>query len=640
MSPEKAQADVDQPVFNPISKAVVWIGFFITLLWFGWGAWQRRWIADDGLIVLRTVRNLLAGNGPVFNAGERVEANTSTVWTYLIYAVAWVSHARLEYIVLFLSLVFSLGGIALLMRGSARLYGEKASGTLLLPAGVLVYIALPPARDFATSGLESSLVIGWLGLLWWMLIRWSQLDSDSQLRYSARSVLPVAFLAGLSVLVRPELALIGVAALAMLVLSPISWLLRLVLVLVAGTVPVGYQIWRMGYYALPVPNTAIAKDASGSKWSQGWIYLTNFVQPYALWFPIVLLAVFSVLLLVIDSRITHRRFKLSDAEFPSGLKNHLLCLSHWLQSPTAVVVFMVTSGVLQGMYWLRQGGDFMHGRVLLTPLFCIIAPVAVLPVRIPETFRLTEFSRAGFAFAPILLWGGVVAWAIIAANSHGMNKPTTVSYSGIVDERQYYATNTGHSHPILAEDYLDYPRMRPMLAAIAATPEGGLVLPAVSYTYWDVIRPYDPIKPEGNGHTVFFLNLGMTSMNVGLDVRVVDQMGLAYPLASHTERLKDARIGHDKNLYPDWVVADSPVIPIKPWLPWYMDEDWVTEARTALTCPQTKELIESYTSDLTFARFKQNFKKALAFSQYRIDRVPKYEIERCGLIPPVLKNPD
>ena len=38
-------------------------------------------MSDDGLIVLRTVRNLLAGNGPVFNAGERVEANTSTAWT-------------------------------------------------------------------------------------------------------------------------------------------------------------------------------------------------------------------------------------------------------------------------------------------------------------------------------------------------------------------------------------------------------------------------------------------------------------------------------------------------------------------------------------------------------------------------------
>ena len=60
---------------------------------FGWGAWQRRWIADDGLIVLRTVRNLLAGNGPVFNQGERVEANTSVVWTYLVYAGSAVDPA-------------------------------------------------------------------------------------------------------------------------------------------------------------------------------------------------------------------------------------------------------------------------------------------------------------------------------------------------------------------------------------------------------------------------------------------------------------------------------------------------------------------------------------------------------------------
>ena len=59
------------------------------------GGWMRRWISDDGLIVLRTVRNLLAGNGPVFNAGERVETNTSTLWQYLIYVVGLVSDARL-----------------------------------------------------------------------------------------------------------------------------------------------------------------------------------------------------------------------------------------------------------------------------------------------------------------------------------------------------------------------------------------------------------------------------------------------------------------------------------------------------------------------------------------------------------------
>jgi hypothetical protein len=48
-----------------------------------WGVlgWRQRWIADDGLIMARTVREILAGNGPVFNPGERVEANTSVLWT-------------------------------------------------------------------------------------------------------------------------------------------------------------------------------------------------------------------------------------------------------------------------------------------------------------------------------------------------------------------------------------------------------------------------------------------------------------------------------------------------------------------------------------------------------------------------------
>ena len=79
-------------------------------------------------------------------------------------------------------------------------------------------------------------------------------------------------------------------------------------------------------------------------------------------------------------------------------------------------------------------------------------------------------------------------------------------------------------------------------------------------------------------HVVFFLNLGMTSMNVGLDVRVLDQMGLAYPLAAHTERLEDGRIGHDKNLYPDWVVADTGMVDMHPWMPLFLDEEWVADA--------------------------------------------------------------
>lgn len=148
------------PVFpyDVTVRISLWVSVVVVAGLFGWGAWQRRWIADDGLIVLRTVRNLLAGNGPVFNAGERIEANTSTVWTYLVALGAWLGGpVRMEYVALAFALTLSVLGVVLAMLGTGRLYAPSLQGrrALLLPAGVLVYIAVPPARDFATSGLET-----------------------------------------------------------------------------------------------------------------------------------------------------------------------------------------------------------------------------------------------------------------------------------------------------------------------------------------------------------------------------------------------------------------------------------------------------------------------------------------------------
>jgi len=46
------------------------------------------------------------------------------------------------------------------MLGTGRLFAPSLLGrrAIMLPAGALVYIAVPPSRDFATSGLESGLV--------------------------------------------------------------------------------------------------------------------------------------------------------------------------------------------------------------------------------------------------------------------------------------------------------------------------------------------------------------------------------------------------------------------------------------------------------------------------------------------------
>jgi len=621
--------------YDTVVRVSLWTSVLVVAALFGWGSWQRRWIADDGLIVLRTVRNLLAGNGPVFNQGERVEANTSTAWTYLMYAGSWIGGPmRMEYVALALALVLSVLGVAFLMLGTGRLYAPSLRGrrAIMLPAGALVYIALPPARDFATSGLESGLVLAYLGLLWWMMVCWSQ---PSRLRLDSRAFLgALAFVAGSSVLVRPELALMGGAALIMMLIAARDWRRRVLIVVAGGLLPVAYQIFRMGYYGLLVPGTALAKDAAGDKWAQGMIYLSNFNEPYALWAPVVLLVPLGLLLMAARRRPSFSR--------PMLAPNYGR-LAQAVQSPAAVVGFVVVSGLLQAFYWIRQGGDFMHGRVLLAPLFCLLAPVSVIPVAVSDGPAGPAYSReTGYwlGIAAGVLWVGIAGWSVWAANLPGMGDDATrVTYTGIVDERRFYAQATGHAHPLTAADYLDYPRMAAVLVALNNTPDGALLLPSGNYIQWDLVPMIQPApgssadgkesqKPQ---HTVFFTNLGMLGMNVGLDVRVIDQIGLANPLAQHTERLEHGRIGHDKNLFPDWVIADGPWVKVHPGIPGYLDPQWVAEATAALQCPATKAVLSSVRSPMTPHRFVSNFANSYEFTQYRIDRVPLYELVRCGL---------
>lgn len=618
------------PVFpyTTMVRVSLWISVALVAVLFGWGSWQRRWIADDGLIVLRTVRNLLAGNGPVFNQGERVEANTSTAWTYLMYVGSWIGGPlRMEYVALALALVLSVVGVAWVMLGAARLYAPSLRGrkAIVLPAGALVYVALPPARDFATSGLESGLALAYLGLLWWMMVCWAQPVRNRADNKVFAGLL--AFVAGFSVLVRPELALMGGLALIMMLVAARTWRRRALIVVAGGFLPVAYEIFRMGYYGLLVPGTALAKDAAGDKWSQGMIYLFNFDAPYAVWIPLVLLVPLGVLLFAARRRPSFLR--------PALAPNYGR-FARAVHSPPAVVAWVLVSGLLQALYWIRQGGDFMHARVLLAPLFCLLAPVAVVPIAVPDGQDYSRETGNWVAGAAGALWLGLAGWALWAANSPGMGDDAThVTYSGIVDERRFYSQATGNAHPLTAADYLGYPRMAAILTAINNTPDGALLLPSGNYTQWDLVPQAQPPPGDKSAqkpqHAVFFTNLGMVGMNVGLDVRVIDQIGLANPLAQHTERLKHGRIGHDKNLFPDWVIADGPWVKLPPGIPGYLDQQWVSEAVSALQCPETKAVLSSVRAPMTPHRFLSNLVNSFQFTKYRIDRVPRYELARCGL---------
>ncbi|MBM7368198.1 flagellar motor control protein ZomB [Gordonia hydrophobica] len=626
------------------------IGTIAVTVLFAIGAWQRRWIADDGLIVLRTVRNLLAGNGPVFNAGERVEANTSTLWTYLNWFWAWVTGAeQTEYVALWLALVLSVAALPLAMYGTARLYGRRALGpgiTLLAPLGAVVYIVIPPARDFATSGLENGLTLFWVACLWCQLLAWTRRAGAEQTARTRTAFLALTFTAGLAPLIRPEMAVFGGLVLLAMFCTRIGWRMRVAMVVVAGALPVGYQIFRMGYYAVLVPNPAIAKDASGAKWHQGFAYLTNLFGPYTLLLPVIVAVVAGILLAVLA--ITFREDAADDGDAAERADHEILdaeksSAAHTLvrvwgrvvdriQTPGGVVTVVVVSGLFLAVYWLRQGGDFMHGRVLLSPLFVLLLPVMVIPVTIPTSLSTAKARyRLG---AGLLLLGGVVTtvWWGVAVNQTVLpNAGMDIGRDGIVDERRFYVTNMGNENPVTAQDYLEYPRMRAMVETIhkVEAEGGGVILPSADYDKWYVSPLPKKLAPGIPRETsVYFLNLGMTSMNAPLDVRVIDQMGLAYPLAAHTARLQDGRIGHDKRLPSEWVVAESGGVS---GFPGFIDRDEVKMARAALTCPTTQARFASYKDTWSFTRFRHNLRQAEEFNTYRIAREPKYELLRCGI---------
>jgi len=59
----------------------------------------------------------------------------------------------------------------------------------------------------------------------------------------------------------------------------------------------------------------------------------------------------------------------------------------------------------------------------------------------------------------------------------------------------------------------------------------------------------------------------------------------------------------------------------------------------ALACPETESVLNAVRAPMSPRRFLSNLANAAEFTRYRIDRVPLYELARCGLPLPEPVNP-
>lgn len=577
-------------------------------VWFAL-AWHRRWITDDGLIVARTVRQILAGHGPVFNAGERVEADTSAVWTWLLAGIAWVSRADVYSVMLWTAILLAPAGLLLALLGARRLHRRIRPGRAVFPLGAMVVLGLPPFWDFATSGLEEPLVFCWLGLCWWLM---AGVGPGTPRRAAA-----LAFVAGLGWVVRPDMAIGTVCFLAALGYAVRPGRRRAAALLaVAGAVPLAYEIFRMGYYGMLVPNTAIAKQASVMHPQQGWMYLVNYEAPYHLWAPTLLLAALAPA--VIGWRALDRTAR-------------------------ACVGASVASGVLMAGYVVAIGGDFMHARMLLPATFALLLPFMAVPA--PDRVRLAlrpaaaaDGQQEGTVVRLLRHHHGLavaLAATVTAAGAFACaawfrlpQQPNIIPSDGITNERAYWVDRTGVPNPTTGAPYVQ---------AMIGLPQGppdtlGWVIMRDAKSGRPVLlmeladqAPLTALPLDRPGATIAIPGdvLGTLGAVVPLDGVAIDQHGLSFALAAHLQP-GHGRVGHAQYAAPVWIVADYTAVASAPGVP----AGELAAARRALGCGGIGQLQQATQAPMSWNRFLRNAAESFTLSRLRIPDDPLAAVGR------------
>ncbi|MFT7678728.1 MAG: arabinofuranosyltransferase [Planctomycetota bacterium] len=207
---------------------------------------------DDDFICYRYARNLLRGEGLVFNPGQRVEGFTNPLWVLLHAAGQGLGVAPV-------TLTRGLGILAVLLAvGFAGLAQRAISGPGLALAPWA--IALSPAFAYhAAAGLGTSL-LGALILGWFAT--WARAEKRG------KPPILAALLLALACLLRQESALFALPFL--LCTKHRRWGLLPVLSLV------GWSVFRLAYYGEWLPLTFHAKRLPlGVDLEYGWRYLVG-----------------------------------------------------------------------------------------------------------------------------------------------------------------------------------------------------------------------------------------------------------------------------------------------------------------------------------------------------------------------------
>lgn len=554
-----------------------WTATAVPAVFLAAAAWNYRWVQEDAFINFRIIGNLLDGNGPVFNVGERVEAYSDPLWVAVLALVhAAPGSPSLAWTSVVLGIALSVAGVLLGGRAVQRLGTGPRTGTVV-PIGLYVFVAVAGVWEYVTGGLEMGMVLGWLGLSVWLLVRVLQTRDGA---------VWAGIVLGLGTLIRPELVLMSAVFLvALLVLAsspawrgrPTAWRRYVGPLIAAVALPVAYELWRMAYFGLVVSNTALAKSAGSTWWNQGFTYLWNFVAPYTLWVPLLLM----IPLVAPRARRWWRRGQ---------------------RSRTLVLCTPAAAGLVSLVYVVAIGGDYQHARLLLPAFFalCVFAHTDTAQLRGPARY----------------LVAGIAVWVVVCIGWLRFDPSHALFHQvhGIANERDSWVTAVPGGHPIEAGDYGSFtlPARHYRVTAAEARAAGGQVLVISTDAFFplrgEVVRTASSPLPQ---HAfVDVIEIGSRGLVAGPDVYVFDTQSLANPIGAHLVVPRGLRPG-GKDVPLSWMVgrfgAPGTTVPVTVATP-----REIAAAAAAVRCGRLGAYLHDITAPLTWSLAFANLTHALA----------------------------
>lgn len=355
---------------------------------------KYAWLTEDAFINFRVIHQLLAGHGPVWNAGERVQVFTSPLWLMLTAGLAAISG----------ELVYTTLGASTCLVVIFFLALRRASGgdTLLFLLVAMACVLSPTLRDYFTSGLETPLLMAALG---WFCV--------GAVREQTTTWRGLCFMATLCVLVRHDTALLVapfVIQRGWRVVVANGWpaLRPMVRDGLLGSAP--FWLWTLFstiYYGAPLPNTAAAKVVQGFDGpAQAWhyfVYMQGF-DPIA--YPLICLT-------VVVSFTTRSR-------------------QAW---PLLAALLMFA------LYLFQVGADYMAGRFLVGPMAVSVMLLVhvtrqALQVAQPEW---PLWAKNGLLTTTVTMFGLQV---LLMPNASAYKPPRPPFVQGVADERHHYHGST------------------------------------------------------------------------------------------------------------------------------------------------------------------------------------------------------